>query len=265
MIRLVAIDLDGTALRPDRTISPAVRDAVRRAARRAIILIATARPPRSARAFARELGVAGPQVVYNGAATWDFDRSIATAHVPLASGSIRRIVAAARSMLPHCAVNVETLDRWFTDRVDARYVTETGRLFQPDRIAPLATFVDADATKLMIHAEPDEIDRLRAALTASLGERVLLLRTDPDLLQAVDPRAGKWAAIRAIAASHRIDAAEVLTIGDNENDVEMLRAAGVGVAVENGTPAARGAADWIAPSNRDDGVAVALDRFVNDS
>jgi hypothetical protein len=55
---------------------------------------------------------------------------------------------------------------------------------------------------------------------------------------------------------------EILAVGDNENDVEMIREAGVGVAMGNATLDAIAAADWIAPSNVDDGVAAAIERFI---
>ena len=262
-IRLVAIDLDGTLLRPDRTISASVREAVAETSRRARVIIATARPPRSMRSFVRELDLGSDHVVYNGAATWDFDVDRVRSHLPLSRPVVADSIDVARSLVPMCAVDLECLDRWFTDRVDPRYVTETGRLFRPDAVAPLATFAGVETTKLMIHADAGQIDAIRPVLEAATAGRALWLRTDPDLLQAINPVAGKWAAIVAIADRLGIGREGILTIGDNENDVEMLRKAGVGVAIASGTDAARRAADWIAPSNRDDGVAIALDRFVN--
>jgi Cof subfamily protein (haloacid dehalogenase superfamily) len=260
-IGLIALDLDGTVLRPDRTISDRVRAAIGSAGARVPVVIASARPPRSVRAIARALGLATPQVCYNGALTWDMIAAAAVAHVPLAPEVCGELIAAARAV-SDVVVSIEHLDRWLTDRVDLRFVTETGRLFGPDVVAPLSDFSHLGATKLMLHGEPAEIDRVRAALEPAFAGRATFLRTDPDLLQAIDPATSKWRAVAAVARSFDVTADAVLAIGDNENDREMIAGAGVGVAVANGTEAARAAADWIAPSNVDDGVAVAIERFV---
>lgn len=260
-IGLIALDLDGTVLRPDRTISDRVRGAIEAAGARVPVVIASARPPRSVKAIAHALGLATPQVCYNGALTWDMVAGAAVAHVPLSADVCGGLIAAARAV-SDVVVSVEHLDRWLTDRVDLRFVTETGRLFGPDVVAPLAEFAHLGATKLMLHGEPAEIDRVRAALEPAFVGRATFLRTDPDLLQMIDPRAGKWRAVVAVARSFDVADEAILAIGDNENDLEMLVGAGVGVAVANGTDAARAAADWVAPSNLDDGVAVAIERFL---
>ena len=67
-----------------------------------------------------------------------------------------------------------------------------------------------------------------------------------------------------LARSFGVKAEEVLALGDHDNDVSMLRWAGVGVAMGNATPAAKAAADTITSSNRRDGVAEALQRWVLD-
>lgn len=262
-IGLIALDLDGTVLRPDRTISHAVRDAIAAASLRVPCVIASARPPRSVRAIYDALGLATPAVLYNGAVTWDFSHDRFVTHVQLSADVTSSLIHAARSALPDVIVNVEHLDRWFTDRVSDRFITETGRLFGPTLVAPLAAYADLGATKLMFHAEPAEIDALRATLEPRFAD-VTFIRTDPDLLQMMSAGTSKWRGLVALAASHGVRPEQILAIGDNENDLEMLAGAGVGVAMANGTDAARAVADWVAPSNVDDGVAVAIRRYVLD-
>jgi Cof subfamily protein (haloacid dehalogenase superfamily) len=260
-IGLVALDLDGTVLRPDRTISRAVRDAVAAASLRVPCVIASARPPRSVRAIYDALGLTTRAVLYNGAVTWDFAGDRFVTHVSIPADVTSSLIHFARAMWPDVIVNVEHVDRWFTDRVSDRFVTETGRLFGPTLVAPLAAYADLGATKLMFHAEPTEIDALRAVLEPRFAG-VTFIRTDPDLLQMMSAGTSKWRGLVALAASHGVDPSNILAIGDNENDLEMLAGAGVGVAMANGTEAAKAASDWIAPSNVDDGVAVAIERFV---
>ena len=72
---------------------------------------------------------------------------------------------------------------------------------------------------------------------------------------------GKRNAMLGVLARCGLTAQEAIAFGDSENDVEMLRAAGIGVAMANGTPDALAAADYVAPDCDDDGLARALTHF----
>ena len=261
-VRLVALDVDGTLLLPDKTMSPRVVRAVQLAAERAIVVLASARPPRSLRAIHEALGLKTPQVNYNGAYVWDRVAARSLFHSPLASGLVVELIESARAHRPDVLVSLEQQDRWHTDRVDPNFLTETARLFPPDAIAPLETFTSAGATKVMLQAPSGDITRLRELLEARFADRVTFIRTDDDLLQMMDRKTNKWRTLKWLAESMGVSAAEIMAVGDNENDVEMIGAAGTGVAMGNATFDAIATAHWLAPSNVDDGVAAAIERFV---
>jgi hydroxymethylpyrimidine pyrophosphatase-like HAD family hydrolase len=73
--------------------------------------------------------------------------------------------------------------------------------------------------------------------------------------------ASKGEALRLVAAHYGVSMGEVMAIGDAVNDVPMLRAAGVAVAMDNAHPDVKAVADWVAPSNNDHGVHAALVRY----
>ena len=77
------------------------------------------------------------------------------------------------------------------------------------------------------------------------------------------PGMNKSKGLEWLAGQYGIDQADVMAVGDNDNDVEMLEWAGVGVAMGNGSPAALAAADWIAPPVGEDGAAVALEKYLS--
>jgi Cof subfamily protein (haloacid dehalogenase superfamily) len=261
-VRLIALDVDGTLLLPDKTISPRVASAVEAASQHAVVVLASARPPRSLRAIHQALSLETPQVNYNGAFVWDRINGRPLFHSPLSPALVAELIATARTHLPDVLVSVEHQDRWLTDRIDARFMTETARLFPPDVIAPLESFADLGATKLMIQAQTHEITRLRESLEIRFSDRVTFIRTDDDLLQMMDRNTSKWRTLVWLAEALGVPAEQVMAVGDNENDVEMIRNAGTGVAMGNATLDAIAAAHWIAPSNVDDGVAAAIERFV---
>ena len=87
------------------------------------------------------------------------------------------------------------------------------------------------------------------------------MRSDPDLIQIMHPDASKAAALRTVAAHYGVPMEQVMAIGDAANDIPMLQAAGVAVAMDNASDFVKAAADWIAPSNEDHGVHAALERY----
>ena len=261
-IRLVAIDLDGTLLNDAKQVSDRTALALRGLSERGVrVVLASARPPRSVRHVYELLGLDTLSIHYNGALIWDEPNRRAAFHLPLPGELVAEVVAVAREWADDVVVGCEVLDQWYTDRVDERYLTETGRMFQPDVIASLDTFVRQDTTKLMLHADPAAIGRLESVLLDRFGDRVLILQTDADLLQIAHPAAGKAAAVRRVADHYGVPLHETMAIGDAANDVGMLQQAGVAVAMDNACPAAKAVADWVAPSNNDHGVHAALVRF----
>ncbi len=82
------------------------------------------------------------------------------------------------------------------------------------------------------------------------------------ILEIVSAASGKWPALHKIMLERGIDAQEILAIGDDTNDAEMIRAAGVGVAMGNAQASVKDAADYVARSNGEDGVVEAIERFI---
>ncbi len=135
----------------------------------------------------------------------------------------------------------------------------------------------------------DIVDDMRTVLTQDISHMEVLedaskifaaereLASDPDVITLANMSASmkgramlgiyaagtsKERALSRVAERIGVDASAVLAIGDNLNDIGMVQWAGVGVMVANGPDAARAVADWIAPTNNDSGVAVAIEKFV---
>jgi hydroxymethylpyrimidine pyrophosphatase-like HAD family hydrolase len=128
-------------------------------------------------------------------------------------------------------------------------------------IAPLEKFFDVSMTKILLGGEPALMNDIDLSLNMAHGSEVCLIRTEPDLIQIMHKRAGKAVALKMVAEHYKVPMKNVLAIGDAPNDLDMLRAAGTSVAMDNGHPAVKQIADWIAPSNNDHGVHAALVRY----
>jgi 5-amino-6-(5-phospho-D-ribitylamino)uracil phosphatase len=260
-IRLVAVDLDGTLLNDSKKVSGRTVAALKCLPNAGVrVVIASARPPRSVRHVYRELGLETWQINYNGALVWDEPNRRAVYHRPMEGAVVRQIIEAVRDRYEEVLVGCEILDRWCTDRFDNTYTTETGRLFKPDLVAPLEEFLNQPVTKLMFLADPVVISRLDPVLIG-LPYDVSIVRSDPQLIQIMDAGSSKGAALRLVAKHYGVPMDQVMALGDAVNDVPMLEAAGVAVAMDNAHPDVKAVADWVAPSNNDHGVHAALVRF----
>lgn len=261
-VRMLAIDLDGTLLNDAKQFSDATAAALQSLAARDVkVVIASARPPRSVRHIYHRLALDTWQINYNGALIWDETSGLPVFHQPMEGTLVRQIIESARAMFPQVLVTCEILDRWFTDRFDQTYTTETGRIFRPDVIAPLDTFCDRPITKLLFLGEPNRLLQVGRALADAHRRHVTIVRCEDELIQIMDRRVSKAAALRQVAKHYGVHLPQIMAIGDAQNDVEMLKSAGVAIAMDNAHPSVKKVADWVAPSNNDHGVLATLQRY----
>jgi Cof subfamily protein (haloacid dehalogenase superfamily) len=259
-IRLVAIDLDGTLLNDSKQVSDQTVEALRCLPGQGVrTVIASARPPRSVRHIYQRLGLDTWTINYNGALIWDEPLKRVVFHQPMECDVVREIIDRARLLFDGVLVGCEVLDRWFTDREEQTYLTETGRMFRPDGVMPLAQFCNQPITKLLLLGEPALLKGIEHVFFDF--PQVSAVRADPELIQVMDRRASKAAALKLVAGHYGVPMRQVLAIGDAANDVPMLQAAGIGVAMNNAHLAVKSAADWVAPSNNDHGVHATLVRY----
>ncbi len=261
---LIALDLDGTLMRSDKKVAMYDVNAIKRALRRGVkVVIATARPPRSAREIHEQLGLDTPLINYNGALIHDRATRTHLAHHPLAADTARAMVELARSLDPGVVVTLERLDTCYTDHDDPNLQTETAKKFRPDYIGPLDEPLQEDVTKLMFLAPGDRLKPIRAAITEVFTGRAAFAESDEHIMQIVHPAVGKGAALAWVAERLGIPAERCLAIGDAPNDADMLRWAGQGCAVANAFGSARDAADIILlEGNDNEAVGHAIEDFV---
>jgi len=263
-IHLVAIDVDGTLLNSSNEVSNATAAVLRQARKEdgVHIVLATARPPRSVMPFYRLLDLDSPMINYNGALVYDPPSNRVLLHVPVGPKLARQVVRAARAAFPGVSVSAEIIDRWYTDRVDNTYITQTGRVFRPDLVGPIDDWLTQPVTKLLLLGPPEQMAGIGAMLAKTFKHQVIIMQTEGELLQIMHPTVSKAQALKTVAGELGVTRQQVMAIGDNANDVEMLRWAGLGVAMANAAPAAIAAADAITDHQDRDGVAKAIHTMI---
>jgi hypothetical protein len=261
-IRLIALDLDGTVLRNDHTFSERVLAVVREATARGIfVTIATGRSAATVRAVAATLGVNAPVICQHGGIVAD-----------LRTGEVLRHVTVDRAVVCDVLSLAQQHPSWHPVifRDDEIIVTEKRLQTREYSLAnieptvtddPCAALDSGDPDKLMLMLDPSETAAVLHQVTEFVGGRAAVVQSSRRLVEVHDHAAVKGAALAHLAAHLGLPREAVMAIGDHDNDETMLSWAGVGVAMGNGSPRAKAAADWIAPEISADGAAVAIERF----
>lgn len=270
---LIALDLDGTIM--DRRFpggfSPRVRNAIRRAQEAGVLVtIATGRTLDYVAPRAVDLGVTIPVVTTQGAVVGDpvTRRILYEALMPM--DAARQVVAWAeendRVLILYFSdgqggtVMVQNRERWTPSEYDywfgapRRVEPNLFRWLEGEGAHPPLKFI----TISHVAEEPDLTRRLQELL----GPSVHISRTHDQLVEGTAAGVDKGNGLLHLLQELHIPRARVLAIGDNENDIPLLRTAGFGVAMGQASEHVKAVADWVAPTIDEEGAAVTIERFV---
>jgi 5-amino-6-(5-phospho-D-ribitylamino)uracil phosphatase len=272
-VRLVALDIDGTLLRSDKTISERTRRAIDRARGSGVrLVLVTGRRQPSARRVAEDLGGEVPLVLHNGALVVDEGRVLRCRPLPRESARRAILVGRAGGAEPvlHCGSRGEG---WLLVDAAARPGGLVGHYLERSRgevqvVPDLLAAVDAEEPiQVMFGGTREEMETLLPALAAALVaaariERTVYPSTGVVLLDVLDVSVGKAEALGFLQERWGIAPAETLAIGDNWNDREMVERAGRGFVMGNADPELLALGLAALPTNDEDGVAHAIEEHV---
>ena len=255
--RLAAIDLDETLLGPDHRVSPLNARAVAALAGAGVTcIIASGRMHEATTRFADELRLDGPIISYHGALVKDPRTGEVWHHDPLSA-------AAADEVVRFCERGGKHLNYYLKDRVYVArrgewaefYLRQTGSPME--QVGDLSKLSGTEPTKLILIDSPEETDRLMRVFQGRFGDAVSVVRTNPEYLEFMSPRATKGTALALVAARLGIPREQVAAFGDGNNDIPMIQWAGLGVAMGSANPQVIEAADYVAPAFQEDGFGLA--------
>jgi Cof subfamily protein (haloacid dehalogenase superfamily) len=260
---LLALDLDGTLLRSDGSISERTRRALRAAQGAGLTLMSvTARPPRRVRQIAGAIGLGGLSICSNGAVLYDLAQDGVIETVQLAERIAIELITKLRRELPGVCFAVEA---------GLRYGCEPAYAIPGehphDRADPALLRDDAlvlcqlGVTKLIIQHAASPLEELLRVTRHHAGVLASVTHSGSAFVEVAAPSVTKALALEAYCAARGVSAAAVIAFGDMPNDLPMLAWAGRGVAVANAHPEVLAAADEITAANDEEGVAIVLERL----
>ncbi|MFM2303981.1 MAG: hypothetical protein RLZZ135_1391 [Cyanobacteriota bacterium] len=271
-IKLLIVDIDGTIAGTSNQVSTRVKQAIQAAQAKGIrVGIATGRMYQSALRFHHEIGADFPILAYQGAWIQDPASGITHRHLPLSIAAARELIDYFEQahLFDKISIHVYRNDSLYVRKIDCDTELYIGRSGIPAHpVGDLRTVLTDRPTKILAMSEDIElINSLLLDLQQRYPKDKLHITTSvPIFLEATNAGVNKGTAIDYIAQELLgITAANVLAIGDNYNDVEMLDYAGIGVAMGNAPSDVQSRADWVAPDIEADGVAVAIEKFILNS
>ena len=261
-IKLIATDIDGTLLDDDCKISSENRSAIQAAMDLGIAFtLSTGRMFASTKAFAAELGVREPVICYNGAMTRHPDGTILS-HTPLDMDTAKNMLTLfkQRGLYVQSYLNDTLYVNNISDEEFKYYMKTYGIMGHP--IGESLYSPDEPPTKLLVMTSTaSEASLLMKELQGLFGSDAYVTTSNYNFVEMMNPGVNKGKSLRALADSMGISMDNVLAIGDGDNDVEMVAAAGVGIAMGNGCKRLKESAKHIAPTNRESGLAWAIKEF----
>ncbi len=262
MIRLIATDLDNTLLDKSGGVPPETVAALAEAEQKGVIVtVATGRSFASARGVAEMIGGNGLAICYNGSQI----RRLADGAV-LYSGCVDKDVQ--RAIIGFVHERGLYLQQYDNDEI----VVETLRLDKhndPDlhfashrEVGDFLKEPLFDTPKMMIAADPAEVPVLQAELEEMFAGRIFCAQSEPHLIEIMPAAVNKGTALAALCQEFGIRRDEVMALGDNTNDMHLLQAAGLAIAVANAVPALQEYADYVCKGERSDGFREAIEKFI---
>jgi hypothetical protein len=273
MYKMICIDIDGTLIRPDLTISERVAQAIGKAKEKGLIIaLSTGRMHKSALMYSDELGLTDPIVSSNGAYVSERDGSRiyyeenlngedmlliqdvldrndtkinwynhGTMYISEYRDYVGRYEALAKTLPENRRIHIKYLNEEFTLK---HLIEETGNAIQKGIVFPKA----------------ERISVIRDQV--SNNQRIKVVSSGIDNLEFTSYLADKGLGVLSLAKAKGIHPDEIIAIGDSENDLSMLKVVGMPVAMGNAMQSVLDVAEYVTDTNVNDGVAKMIEKLV---
>lgn len=240
-IKLIALDMDGTLLKNDHTISDYTRKIIKKAQQQGVkVMVSTGRPLINCQEIVESLELASYLITVNGSEIWDSDLNL----------------------IDRTMIDVDHINQMYelAKKHGTHFWSSTvGGVWNKNTTFP-ERLEEHEWLKFGFDIEDDEVrETIREEL--ALNHSLEVTNSSETNIEVNAAGINKAAAIRKVCRRLNITMDEVMTVGDSLNDLAMIKEAGIGVAMGNAQQAVKKAADWVTDTNEQDGVAKAIEKF----
>ena len=261
-VRLVVADVDGALVTPDKVITPRARSAVRNIIAAGIAFtITSGRPPRGMKMLIDDLHLQDPVTAFNGGLFLNPDLSV-----------IRENLLPSEAVQPVIDILTKNkLDVWiYSDKdwyVPSRHGPHVDReewtvKFAPTVVSSFVGLLDRVAKIVGVSDDLEAVAGCEKNVQKECGAHVSAARSQPYYLDVTHPKANKGEVVNVLSEMLHVPSANIATIGDMPNDVFMFKRSGVSIAMGNASSEVQHEARFVTSSNKEEGFALAMERFV---
>ena len=268
MYKLIAIDMDGTLLRNDRTVSYRSKEAIKKAKARGInITLTSGRPLVGIVDYLGLLNLIGIDdyvVSFGGSIVQRIGTHETIAKHVLLGSDLKACYYWAQSVGVDCQAFID--EGVIVPKINSYIAHENATM-------PLSVQMmdfnevddDTEIIKMMLVDAPETIDRVVGLIPEVFHDKYTIVRSSPVILELLNKKSCKWYGVQAVMEQLGVNNEEVICIGDERNDIDMIISAGIGVAMGNATEEVKKHADFITYDNEHDGVAYIIEKVLSNS
>ena len=266
MIKMLVLDIDGTIFKKDYTASDRVKNTLKALVQDGIkVVLCTGRMYAATKFIAQELGLNTPVICYQGGIIKDFindDKTLLEINMDIDLARDVISVLKERNIFFNLYINdnliVEKDDRLIREYVDARNITY--------KVVGNCENIDLTGLNkvLAIDDDPILIENLQKEMAEKYKDKLYVVRSTTRFCEFSNPEATKGNAVRFLADMWGIKKEEIMACGDQDNDIEMLLAAGTKIAMGNATQELKNIADFITDTVDNDGVVKAVEKIIGE-
>lgn len=267
MYKLITIDIDGTLINDQYEISEKTIEVINEAKQQGIhIVLCSGRPIGGMKNYIETLGlnrVGDYAIAYNGALVQDTHTTESVIEFSLTLDHLQQLYDLSISLnspmhyftgkgvyTPNKDISQYTVYEAFINNIPLHY----------QEINEVAT--DIALSKIMFIDHPENLKETIQQIPEELHEQYTIVQSAPHFLEFVHPTTSKGFAVQKLAEKLGIKQEEIMSIGDNGNDISMIEYAGCGVAMGNAVPDVKAVADFETLTNNENGVAHAIETLI---
>ncbi|MGL5245711.1 MAG: Cof-type HAD-IIB family hydrolase [Sarcina sp.] len=266
MYKLIAIDMDGTLLNSNREVSKNNIEVIKRAIAKGVkIVITTGRSLNGIKLFLIEIGLIGENeyaICHNGAAVYRTDNFKLIKSKAIKGKNLKELYKLKKEigLYMHAYTNEDCL------AYERNMYTDIEKLYSGKDVVVLDYDKDVDddldIMKVLMFEEENILDEKINKIPKDYFERYNIVRSLPVILEFLNKETNKGNGVKELSEYLGIKKEEIICIGDQENDLEMIKFAGLGVAMGNAIDKVKECAKYITDTNDNDGVAKVIEKFI---
>lgn len=265
--KMICLDIDGTLLNSKHQITAKTKEVLKIAAneKNIPVILVSARMPKGIIFLQKELEICEPIICYSGSLILDKEKNSLSSEA-IAISSVEKLYKLVKDTKVHMSLYKD--DEWYIEEMDewAKQESEITNIIP--NIVNFNSLFEAwrekniGPNKILCMSKPENILALNNAVKNNDRENLNIYPSKPTYLEIMPKKASKTSAIDLLSKKLNIEKSEIIAMGDNYNDMDMLEFAGMGIAMGNAPDKVKAIANKVTCTNDEDGVAAAVEKYV---